>query len=65
MNEQAQNYIINQYLFEFRKREGKDPACSVCGHGMKYHNGSRQCPDYTGPCVKWLGTKFTEEEDIK
>jgi hypothetical protein len=62
MNEQTRNYTINQYLDEFRARVKKEPACSICGHGLKYHNENRQCPDYTGPGVKWMKTKFTVKE---
>ena len=65
MNEQAKNYIINQYLFEFRKRESKEPACSICGHRVKYHNKNFQCPDYTGPSVRWLETKFVINQEEK
>lgn len=63
MNEQARNYIINQYYLEARERDRKESVCSFCGHGVKYHNKNFQCPDYSGPSVKWRETKFTIEEE--
>jgi hypothetical protein len=63
MNEQARNYLINQYLFESRERDRKEPVCSNCGHGVRYHNKNLRCPDYTGPFVQWLETKFVINQE--
>jgi hypothetical protein len=32
--------------------------CSICGHGEKYHNEKKRCPDYTGPSVKCPALKL-------
>jgi hydrogenase maturation factor len=61
-NEYAREKMIEQYHREARELDDKEPKCSRCGHGLKYHNKNRQCPDYTGPSVKWTEREFTKEE---
>ena len=62
INEYAREKMVEQYNREARLLDDKEPKCSRCGHGLKYHNKNRQCPDYTGPSVKWTEREFTKEE---
>jgi hypothetical protein len=61
LQEYAREKMVEQYHREARELEANEPRCSLCGHGLKCHNKNRQCPDYTGPSVKWTENKFTEE----